>query len=291
MDPSTTQQWLDALRWVMTAPGLITELPGGHTPLLSEDDPRLHKLLERTTADFSDLKRLIDGRRSYKVGPAFEALIQYGLTHGLGHECLAFDLQVYDEKRTMGALDLVLRSHDGQIAHWELAYKLYLQSGDALEWKHWIGPNERDRLNRKVARLLDHQLPLSKRPQAQSALATIGVEHIDTRRILLLGALFSHWDAQPSRAVRASSPAQGRWAHERDMIDVVIRHSDALWSHRPKPHWFGPWNHVDIPLSGGELLDQMRAQTLKRPELWVMSEANARPFFIVPNHWGQGRRS
>ena len=145
--------WLTALRYILTRPGMLDGLPGGPQPLLARGDARVQRLLEATVNTPHGLQTLIDGRRSYKVGPAFEALVQYALVHGLGYECIAWDLQIFEKKRTVGALDLVLRSQSGAIEHWELAYKLYLQAGQGCSWEHWVGPNEHDRLSSKVSRL------------------------------------------------------------------------------------------------------------------------------------------
>ena len=112
VDRLREQEWVNALGWVMTQPGLLKGLPGGPEALLAGDDARLQDLLQKTTDDPTGLLSLLDGPRGHKVGIAFEALMQWGLEEGLGYKCLARDVQIMDGKRTLGALDLILATAD-----------------------------------------------------------------------------------------------------------------------------------------------------------------------------------
>ena len=134
----------------MTQPGLIRGLPGGTDPLLDPTDPRLIDLLDRTRAKSDELLAQIEESQKHKVGIVFETLVQWGLVHGLGYRVLGRDIQINSDVRTLGALDLVLQAPEGQVEHWELAYKLYLQRTPAPDWEHWVGPAERDRLDIKL---------------------------------------------------------------------------------------------------------------------------------------------
>ena len=285
-----SEHWLSTLRYIAQSTGLLGGLPGGAGPLFSANDARLDDLLTETSVDDSALKTLISGRRSYKVGPTFEALAQYLLTAGLGYECLAWDLQIFELKRTVGALDLVLRSTTGAVEHWELAYKLYLHDGVGLSSEHWVGPNEHDRLRRKVDRLLNHQLPLSSRAEAESALRKIGVERIDSKRILLLGLLFHHWRQSPQRAEGAMADSFGVWVHIGDLPAFLAAHCKCHFSQRHKPFWFGPWGPHQVPVQGEDVRRHFRARPLSRPQLWITHSDTDIPFFVVPNTWGQRTR-
>ena len=122
MESRSIHQWLQALRWVMTQPGLLDGLPGGSAPLMAADDPRLLQLLRITEEDPTDLFRLLDGPRGHKVVIAFEALLQWGLEAGLGYRCIARDGQIMEDYRTVGSLDLFLLSPEGKTEHWEHSY-------------------------------------------------------------------------------------------------------------------------------------------------------------------------
>ena len=45
---------------------------------------------------------LLDGPRGHKVGIAYEGLMLWGITQGLGYQCLGRDVQVFDQGRTVG---------------------------------------------------------------------------------------------------------------------------------------------------------------------------------------------
>ena len=59
------QEWVNALGWVMTQPGLLNGLPGGPEALFRRDDARLQDLLQRTTDDPTGLFSLLDGPRGH----------------------------------------------------------------------------------------------------------------------------------------------------------------------------------------------------------------------------------
>ena len=292
MVPGREQLWLNALRWVMTQPGLLEGLPGGHAPLLDEADPRLEGLLQKTAADPSGLLALLDGPRGHKVGIAFEALMQWGVEQGLGYRCLARDVQIMDDKRTVGALDLILAAPDGTHEHWEFAYKLFLQVDEGVEWSSWLGPGGRDRLDVKVNRMLEHQLPLSRSP-AEQTLERLGVGSIDRQRIVLQGVLFTPWAGPDQRAVSGHRLAQGRWLRPSQVGAMVETKPDALWVKREKPHWFGPWSgSMEQALSGSELEANAEGSAFERAELWsgLSPEQlyDQALFFVVPEDWGSG---
>jgi hypothetical protein len=275
----------------MTEPGLLQGLPGGHAPLMAPDDPRLTSLIQRTEDDPSALLQLMADRRARKVGPAFEALVQWGLEEGLGYRCLAWDVQVFSDKRTIGAMDLLLESPGGECEHWELAYKVYLQVDPGVGWESWVGPGHRDRLNLKVRRLLDHQLPLSTRPEAVQTLSDLGIQTIARRRILLQGVLFTQWGTDVCRATQANLPAQGLWLRESQLDEFIAYRPDSMWASREKPLWFGPFGgSTEQALSSAQLQKQVREEPLQRAHLWSRLASPEHPaeelVFIVPEQWG-----
>jgi len=59
--------------------------------------------------------------------------------------------------QTLGAIDLILRHNESQnLEHWEVAIKFYL-----LHQGTWYGPNAHDQLDKKLHRMLTHQLKMS----------------------------------------------------------------------------------------------------------------------------------
>jgi len=287
VDDVNERAWLKALAWVMTQPGLLEGLPGGHAPLLEPEDPRLHALL---SWDPAGLMQLLQGPRAHKLGIAFEALMLWGLDHGLGYRCIARDVQIQDGKRTMGALDFILEAPDGAHEHWELAYKLFLQCDNGLEWSSWLGPRGRDRLDAKVSRMLSHQLPLSRTPQATARLASLGVDQIHRHRLMVQGVLFSPWGAAPSRATQGHQTAQGRWLRPSQLQALTGSRPQATWVQRVRPLWFGPWSGgADAIMPATAFLGAVGTSPLENAQLWSCLAWDDHPeemFFVVPETWG-----
>lgn len=144
----------------------------------------------------------------HRLGRRFESRWRWALGALPGWEVLAHNLAIRDEAgtRTLGAPDLLVS--DGRDTwHLELAVKFYLcrpdRSGEA--WADWVGPSTGDRLDKKLSRLLTHQLPLLSRPEARAALAAQGLPAPTRTAAILRGVLFAHWQQAPH------PHARGRW--------------------------------------------------------------------------------
>ncbi len=71
------------------------------------------------------------------------------------------EIQINQQGKTLGAVDFILEDRQSkQMQHWEVAIKFYL-----LRQGKWYGPNAHDRLDKKLNRMLSHQLKLTYHPQ------------------------------------------------------------------------------------------------------------------------------
>lgn len=107
-----------------------------------------------------------------RLGHYVESLLEHAIrARGLPY---ATRIPVRQSGRTLGELDFVFQTQDGGWEHWEVAYKLYLyhppSPGCAPALSDFIGPNKIDRLDLKVDRMLNHQLPLVHTPEAIDAI-------------------------------------------------------------------------------------------------------------------------
>ncbi|WP_394240034.1 DUF1853 family protein [Vibrio astriarenae] len=129
--------------WVHSAPSLFEEVP-----------------------PFTSLRHLSSKaylRTPYSGNPRLGFIYQYLCTKQLEaskqYVVEIEELQLNDEQgKTLGAIDLVLlntRTH--QHEHWEVAVKFYL-----LHQGTWYGPNAHDQLDKKLSRMLNHQLKMSR---------------------------------------------------------------------------------------------------------------------------------
>jgi hypothetical protein len=105
-----------------------------------------------------------------RVGLYAEALLEYFLMHGPGPRLIAANVPLRADGRTLGEVDFLVETRQGVRLHWELAIKFYLHvaEGGNGNLADYVGPNLQDRFDLKHARLLNHQVALSARPEFAS---------------------------------------------------------------------------------------------------------------------------
>lgn len=240
-------------QWIATTPLLfenqvpfasIAHLPT--TPLVASDEysgnPRLGFLYQ------------------YLCTKLFETSSQY--------DVVIEEAQVNDHTgRTLGAIDLILKNNQTmQYEHWEVAIKFYL-----LHQGVWYGPNAHDQLDKKLDRMLTHQLKMSKTSEFLSRFPDFKdvSEHL-----LLQGRLYINPfidEAIPDQCLGYTlNPSQisGHWCFQSqfNLINEPLYPLD-------KTHWATGLTDFDEPLT----LPANRfvhAQT-KQGKFW----------FIVPDSW------
>lgn len=201
----------------------------------------------------SALLRLLETKRwpmaeeiPLRVGRYAESLLRQSCIQAeADFPVLAQNLQIFNERATIGELDLVINAPEAPL-HLELAVKLYLglpEHSQSLDG--WVGPNPRDTLGKKYRHLKFKQLPLSDTPQARQAL---GLSRVDTihQYPWIKGYLFHYEDqalALP-REVEASHK-RGWWTIDsnpwRPHPDREVRYCIP-----PKPYWI-KYFPSDIP--------------------------------------------
>jgi hypothetical protein len=281
------------LQWLVSAPPLLAEVKR-----FPQHSPPERKALARGIDGFIQTLETMSeqeaaqtiGMKGWRVGHYFEALVTAWIQHLPQWEVLGKDVQVTQEKRTLGAFDFIVRNPEGGIEHWEVAVKYYLLLGQPDDWACWIGPNQRDRLDKKVNRMRDHQLALSTRPEAHAALQRLGVDRIHQRVALLKGILFSPWGTTVTQPTYAQSTPQGRWVEVSNLKKLQHSTPASRWMKREKPYWLAPirkegdaTDFTDLP------------HGVQRPEMWArLTQAEdgmweeAERWFLVPDGWSSG---
>lgn len=229
------------LWWAVTSLGLAGE---DYCALVPQFDPTtLLPSFALLDADPGPLHQAVAGsleRDRLRLGAYFEDLIQFYVMQIAGHRDALSGVVIYDKKRTVGELDLLFR--DGASCHhWELAVKFFLHvpelapdPGDCF-----VGPQTRDRLHLKLARVRDHQLALAKHAAAAGAVASWQPLR---SAALLRGRLFypasSGWDAGMGGASVASNHPRGWWCPV-DRCEELLPDADSyvLLTRR---EWFAP---------------------------------------------------
>ncbi len=155
--------------------------------------------LHKEDQEPSRLHQHLAQRSSHFLGPYFESLWAYFFHHTDRYHVTAQNLQIHHQGKTLGEFDFILwDTATKQHIHVELAAKFYLQIRNKgvhnayfpNSTMSWIGPNQIDRLDLKIAALLNKQLIMAEHPVAKTLLKELGVSKLITRT-QLKGMLFT----------------------------------------------------------------------------------------------------
>lgn len=272
------------LAWVVSSPSLIIPLAGEEVPDLPA--------LDSARLDPEDLRSFLVHAPAHRVGHYFERLVLYYLTNIRRFDILAAGLQVQEEKQTIGEVDFVFRDPGGQLHHWETAVKFYLHLPEGSSAaSHWIGPNPADTFERKIERMFDHQLPLSRRC----------FPAVTVRSALVRGRIFYHRArSSPAALPERLSPQhlRGSWIYRSELDWLEFFPAAAKFRALEKPFWLScEVCTSDDPslLSIGELQDALRrhfARSDRAQLLSVLAPADdlfreIDRVFVVDDRWPQ----
>ncbi|PLW82575.1 hypothetical protein CWI75_08280 [Kineobactrum sediminis] len=195
--PWITPQVRD-LAWACFSPPLLQVETLGYSAgpaelILTRERRQWLSRLDREPAALLDSLAQNPARR---LGLYYEQLWHFFLTQDPDLELIAHNLPVRTRNSTVGEFDCLYYCHQRErYFHLELAVKFYLghrthtTTETDSQWREWLGANTVDRLERKLDRLLKHQIRLGQHPLAREILADLGIEN-PGREIALRGALF-----------------------------------------------------------------------------------------------------
>ncbi|MDC1161846.1 DUF1853 family protein [Tenacibaculum sp.] len=120
---------------------------------------------------------LIEMKQKLRLGKMVERFVSFELAQNTSIRILCENIQIQQEKRTLGELDCILLKNNTPI-HLEIIYKFYLYDSSVgnTEIEHWIGPNRRDSLIKKITKLKEKQLPLLYHLQTQPLLNELNLK-------------------------------------------------------------------------------------------------------------------
>ena len=211
-----------------------------------------------------------------QVGRWFESVHLAALQTASGVEVLAANEALRLDGRTLGELDVLYR-HRGCIVHREIAVKYYLAARSGRHPSSWLGPGRRDRLDRKLTRLADHQLVLPALAR-EGGVWPEALPFPDRSEVLLLGALFSP-PGDPRLPEGAREDAEhGRWYFA---SDFAARFGSEPWRVLDKPWWLSPEHARRAePVAARRLVQDLGGPRLVARVGEVIERA-----FVVPDRW------
>lgn len=296
--PALGQPEVRDLAWTLLSPPLLanTEWPQRH-PLAgsgwARQPGRLADWLRRLDEEPAALLGWLSNGPIRRLGLYYERLWQFALQAAPGVQLLASNLPIRLGGRTLGELDLLLRDEHG-VHHLELAVKLYLGTGQGHDPAHWVGPSSDDRLDRKLAHLAAHQLPLSGSRHGRLALADLRPDEVRAQ-FWLGGYLFYPWP-DGCAAPQGAHPlhCRGRWLPRRQFATFLATAEPGVWQPLPRQAWLAGarvteeevWD--DARLAGWleRLVEDAPAQLLVRLQArgnGILEEAER--IFLMPDAW------
>ena len=245
------------------------------SPLLVGDLPQAAQLDRRCLAAADQPVEL---NFDQKLGHLYEDALASVLKSSPSIELVEQNLQIRtDIHTTVGELDFLIRQANGTLVHLELATKFYL----AMETKNgfaYPGPDARDNYDRKIDRLLTHQLTLTKRYKDHLPPAYQN-ETIEVRQ-LIYGCLFDHIDQTKQSRPQFCNPEcrRGKWLRHREFADHFS--NDDEFYLIPKHLWPVPIELLEnVPLARWSPSDPVERCKMIRVNGQLI------PYFIVPNEY------
>ena len=184
---------------------------------------------------------------------------------------------------TVGELDFLIRDSGGTLTHLELATKFYL----GVKTEHGMafpGPDARDNYDRKIERLLSHQLTLTERHKANLP-PTYRDQNIVVKQ-LIYGCLFDHIDEPDLSVPKFSNPQcrRGKWLHHAELADHFS--NDSQFDLIPKHLWPVPIEFLEkIPL------EQWQPDRVVDRCVMLRIAGNDCPYFVAPDEYPKQSRT
>ncbi len=226
------------------------------------------------------------------LGHAYESYWQALVSEHPSYKIRYANQQIFQQKRTMGELDLIVEDSQGMIEHWELACKFYmLVGGQPNNPHHWLGPNTRDSLGIKMQRLLQQQLALTQTPACIEWLHSVGIETKLVRtQGIVQGRLFvpiqmaipKSIDFELGGAANFSVADQhlGHWGAVHQLAQTAF--TDCTWQPLTKIEWLSGVASDPSPINSMELVELVTER--QSPVMCRMLESQ-QVYFWVPESW------
>lgn len=107
---------------------------------------------------------VVDTEAHIRLGKLVEQFVSFELEQDKTIQIIKSNIQVFNDQVTVGEIDLLINNLETCV-HLEIVYKFYLYDPSLPDELHrWVGPNRKDSLVYKLAKLREKQLPLLYHP-------------------------------------------------------------------------------------------------------------------------------
>ena len=241
--------------------------------------------------DPDSLVKAFSACKSHFLGSYFETLFSFAIEHLSHLKILLEHFQIESKGKTLGEVDMLVETPDGQLHQFEIAIKFYLERPDLFP-HDWIGPNKNDSLLKKVSRARGHQLLILQTEEGFSAIKEVAKGRRPHSSLLVFGRLYSALNSQEDIDNWLKHVDRGGWIRVSN-IDLLMPFFSGFLILQ-KPHWLSAPNISDnfsfnslqfaYNLVGQFLLDDRPRHVFLRSALYKTDQIY-RNVFIVPDSW------
>lgn len=189
----------------------------------------------------------------------------------------ASQIQLIQDGITLGEMDFLLEENAShKLVHVELSYKFYLlDKRVSNNMAKWVGPNQRDSLERKWLKLRQAQFPKLYSHSAERFLKNLGFENqfID-QSLCMPMQLFIPFGESKIAMGALSVCYSGRWI---SFVDFSSENwSDYTFFIPEKEDWFVNPDKCEVWMSKVEIMPVLteKIESLRSPMLWIMPKNN-----------------
>ncbi|MGO2234117.1 DUF1853 domain-containing protein [Marinomonas sp. UCMA 3892] len=229
--------------------------------------------------------------KSHFLGSYFETLFSFAIAH-LSHLKIHLEhFQIVNEGKTLGEVDMLVETPNGELHQFEIAIKFYLERPDLFP-HDWIGPNKNDSLLKKVTRAREHQLQILQTEEGISAIEGVAKGRHPISNLLVFGRLYSALNSKEEVDAWLKQSDRGGWIRVSNISLLMPFFSDFLILQ--KPNWLSVPNINDnfssnslqsaYNLVGEFLLDDRPRHVFLMSALYKTDQIH-RNVFIVPDSW------
>lgn len=229
--------------------------------------------------------------KSHFLGSYFETLFSFAIEH-LSHLKIHLEhFQIESDGKTLGEVDMLVETPDGELHQFEIAIKFYLERPDLFP-HDWIGPNKNDSLLKKVSRAREHQLQVLQTEEGLSAIGEVAKGRQTVSNLLVFGRLYSLLNSKEDINAWLKNVERGGWIRVSN-VDLLMPFFENYLILQ-KPHWLSAPNISDnfsfnslqsaYNLVGDFLLDDRPRHIFLMSTLYKIDQTH-KYVFIVPDLW------